>query len=169
MDRYLSNLPQKQLALGRQIGCKILILASSKEIQERLSALELLSSLPSLPSNGRELKEYDETRKLYKQIFTTCASTIVQILHSDHACGRHDPEKSFNYSVPPEPLDAAEKIQLLPQAYMSEPIKAALRSPYRQVRFAATQCYHRLPDDIQYCGLFSESDRKQIRREMQSL
>lgn len=169
MIGYDLKLCHKQLSLGRQIGSKILILARDDCTNKCLDALELMASLPPLPSKGREYKEYDITRNLYKQIYATCASVIVRIISMNHSTGRHDPKNSYNYDVPPDPLKAADKISLLPEAYRSEPIKSALHSPYDQVRRAATQCYRDLPKDIQFCGLFNEADRKEIRQVMRSM
>jgi len=169
MNEYNLHMFNKQLSLGRQIGRKILILARDTCTDTCLAALELMASLPPLPTEGREYREYDKTRNLYKQIYATCASVIVRIISMNHSTGRHDPQNSFNYDVPPEPLEAAKKICLLPEAYRSEPIKSALRSPYDQVRRAATQCYCDLPRDVQFCGLFNEADRKEIRQVMQSM
>ena len=169
MNEYKLELFHRQLSLGRQIGSKILLLAREASTDKCLAALELLASLPPLPGEGREYKEYNQTRNLYKQIYATCASVIVRIMSMNHSTGRHDPQNSFNYDVPPEPLEAAEKISLLPEAYRSEPIKSALQSPFDQVRRAATQCYRDLPKDIQYCGLFNDADRKEIRQVMQTM
>lgn len=169
MNQHHINSQRKKFSLGRQIGYRILHMARSGETNERLGALELLVSLPPLPCGCSELKEYKETRKLYTAIFNACADSIVEILSRDHASGRHDPAESFNYTLPPEPLEAAKKIELLPEAFMTGPIKAALRSPYTEVRSAAAECYHRIPNDIKYGGLFSDADRKRIRIEMQSM
>ena len=104
MKGYTMSIIEKQLSLGRQIASRILVLVRDQDIHERLAALDLLASLPPLPDRGAEYRQYQETRRLYKQIFSTCASVIVHILSMDLAKGQHDPGNSFNYTTAPEPV-----------------------------------------------------------------
>ena len=164
MTQTISQL-SRQIAYGRSIALKILKSLNTTDLNEKLGALELLDSLPPLPSTDRalELKEFHETKEIYKRLYTICARSIMEIIGSDFTFGSHDPTHSFNYCDPEEPKLAAEKIRFLPKAYMGGPIKAALGSPYNQVNRIAVNFYEALPHDIKYSGSFPDAVRKRVR------
>jgi hypothetical protein len=140
-------------------------LENTNDIFEKLDILDLLDSLEELPNDTgvSELKEYQETKEIYKRLYTLSARGIIQILTADFMFGQNDPASSFNYSEPEAPLKAVKKIGFLPKAYRGGPIKAAMNSPYLKVSKKAVEFYDDLPHDLKFSQTFPETVRKKIR------
>ncbi len=156
---------QKDLKKIRSAAAIILRELEVDDIRHKLETLKKLEGLPELPVDSvtRELKEYAETRDVYKRLYTSCARTIMTIISSNFLTGTGDPANSFNYSEPLAPLQAAEMIAFLPRAYMGGPIKAAAASQFPNVRDKAAEFYDSLPHEMKYSGSFPPGFRNYIR------
>jgi len=154
-----------ELAKMKKIALLIIKELESEDLYDKLDTLDRLNRLPELPTDSVscELKEYKETRDIYKRLYTIAARSIMQVLNSNFFLGAHDPSHSFNYSDPREPVRAAEKIQYLPKAYMGGPIRAAVTSPYPMVNKMAVEFYDELPQEMKFSSTFPDEVRKKIR------
>jgi len=155
----------KKLLKGRNLALKIIKELEENDIQDQLTILDMLDKLPDLPSDyaSCELKEFHETKEIYKKLYSITARAIMNIINSDFVHGMHDPSNSFNYSDPKEPATAADQIKYLPKAYSGGPIRAAISSPYKRVNKIALEFYDELPSDMKYSDIFSNNIRKKIR------
>jgi hypothetical protein len=126
-----------------------------EDMQTKLNSLLKLSDLPELPrdSNSRQLKIYKETKEVLKQLYIAAAKAIMDIIESNYT-GIHDKTESYNYATPKEPVDAAESIKLLPNAFIGGPIKSAINSTDPKVQMIAINYFETLPSDIRISSIF---------------
>ncbi len=155
----------KELRKGKRLAMAIIQELEKSGATDKLDILDKLDALPPLPTDNDtwDLKDFKETKDVYKRLYTLAARSIMEIINTNFMHGRHDPDKSFNYADPIEPLKAAKKIGFLPKAYMGGPIKAAITSPYNEVNKVAVQFYDILPQDMKYSESFPDIMRKRIR------
>jgi hypothetical protein len=126
-----------------------------EDIQTKLNSLLKLNDLPELPrdSESRQLKIYKETKEVLKQLYIAAAKAIMDIIESNYS-GVHDKTESYNYTTPKEPVNAAETIKLLPNAFIGGPIKTAINSTDPKVQMIAINYFETLPSDIRISQIF---------------
>jgi hypothetical protein len=125
------------------------------DIREKLETIRMLNELPKLPRDeeSKSLKIYKPANEVYKKLYIEVARAIMFIIDSNYG-GVHDKSESYNYAFPKEPVEAAEAIKLLPNAFVGGPIKSAVNSNYPQVQGIAIEYFETLPGDVRVSDIF---------------
>ncbi len=149
---------------------KIIGFLQKEDINTKLNALKMLQELPQIPrdSESKKLKIYKETNDVLKKLHIASAKAIMHIIESNYK-GIHDRTESYNYETPREPVEAAEAIKLLPNAFIGGPIKSAVNSTDPKVQMTAINYYESLPDDIRISEIFPKNFSIAVKKLKQKL
>lgn len=151
------------------VECKTKAQKISKElmkedVNKQLNAICMIEKIPNISGDEelREMNDYSDVKTTLKQLYIDTARTIMNILGKESGFV-NDQDHSFNYEEAKEPLLAAEYIKLLPNAYISGPMKSAINHTSTKVKKIAIDHYDSLPSEIKYSEVFAHDFRQIIR------
>lgn len=153
------------LAQCKSMAATIMKGFQDENSKKRLDTISMLEEIPDLAADKemKEMKDYGEIKGILKKVYIESARTIMKTLETEYTFVG-DKEDSFNYKEPLEPIQAAECIKILPNAFIAGPMKTAILNKHEKVRRIAVEYYDSLPTDLKYSGIFPEDFPQLIKR-----
>ncbi len=154
----------------REIAKVIMEELKDENIRKQLNTICKLESFPdlSLDDEMKEMKDFREVKGILKQVYIEVARTLMKILDISTA-DMITEQTSFNNTEPYDQMLAAEYIKMLPNAFISGPMKSAIKSPFKQVVKIVVEYYDSLPSDLKYSDIFPIGFKDIVRKRKSEL